>query len=224
MGSTSGSGWLIIIKGSSKSWWFRKSFFCSFVETLLLTFLAQNLKTYRLTKFIIKVPNTWNHKSSRSTIPTSFPELILPGQAALAVMEKKVLFWSVFIKSVGHVFSINLILFVFFYFLKTVWLNIGGPVEGSMWGCSLLGKAFTFLKFQAKKWCQSDTNTEQSQPTDQPFPIKIYFLQFPQPFPLENSHKYSTSIKSFLCVEDFVFIGPDSDHWECLSVTHSLPP
>ena len=22
---------------------------------------------------------------------------------------------------------------------------------------------------------------------------------------------------------DLIFIGPESDHWECLSVTHSLP-
>ena len=27
---------------------------------------------------------------------------------------------------------------------------------------------------------------------------------------------------SEMCIRDSIFIGPESDHWECLSLTHSL--
>ena len=102
-----------------------------------------------LAKFI-KVLNT-RCKTSQSSIPTSFPELIRPGEAALAVMEKKVSFLSVVsnINFVGFVFPIKKVLF--FYFLASQILKIGGPVERSMRGCALLGKTFTFLIISSRK-------------------------------------------------------------------------
>ena len=61
---------------------------------------------------IINVLNT-RYKTSQSSIPTSFPELIRPGEAALAVMEEKVSFLSVVsnINFVGFVFPTKIILF-----------------------------------------------------------------------------------------------------------------